>query len=103
MTLARVTATPQGTLPASDIWHSSSGRKCTLKHRTGGNCARRAWKGAPEDGLARSPLAGDNKNVAIPKQHSNKRCMNTAVLLEMVSGCVSGWGTVRTAVRDGCS
>ena len=51
MTLERVAVTAQGTLPASDIRHSSSGNNNTEKHRAGGNGARGAWKGAPGDRL----------------------------------------------------
>ena len=48
-------------------------------------------------------MAGEYKSMEIPTRHSNKLCMNTAVLLDMVGGCVGGWGAVCTAVRDGCS
>ena len=48
-------------------------------------------------------MAGDDKNLEIPIQHSNKLCMNAAVMLYMVSGCVGGWCSVYTAVRDECS
>ena len=72
MTLVKVAATPKGSLPAINIWHSCSGRNCDKEHRADGNGARRAWKGAPGDGLVRSPLAGDHKIVEILIRYSNK-------------------------------
>ena len=47
------------------------------------------------------PGGGDNKNMVISIRHSNKLCMNTAVLMYIMGGCVSGWGAVCTAARGG--